>query len=56
MMCFIGNDGNQGFLVFSPMLNSLTLDNSKIVTNWIAFIFLPEKYCNKLELTTSDLS
>ena len=32
---FTGDDGNQFFLIFAPMLNSLTLDNNKKVTNWI---------------------
>ena len=33
---FIGNDGYQNFVVFSPMLSSLLiLDTNKKVTNWI---------------------
>ena len=34
-MSFTGGDGYQNFLVFVPMLSLLTLDNNKIVTNWI---------------------
>ena len=30
---FTGGDGYQKILVFSPMLNSLTLDNNKKATN-----------------------
>ena len=36
-MYFPGNDGYQFFLVFAPVLNSLTLDNNITnVTNWIS--------------------
>lgn len=33
-MCFTGYDAYRKFLVFPPMLNSLTLDNNKKVTSW----------------------
>ena len=35
-MYILGNNGYQNFLVFVPVLNSLTLDNSKKVTDWIS--------------------
>ena len=35
-MYFTGNDGYQNFLVFAPMLSSLTLDSIKKITNWIS--------------------
>ena len=42
-MYFAGDNGYQNFLVFALMLNSLILDNSKIVTNWILTIISSEK-------------
>ena len=42
-MYFTGDDGYQNFLVFAPMLSSLTLDNNKRVTNWILTGVSPEK-------------
>ena len=42
-MYFMGNDGYQNFLVFAPMLSSLTLDNHKKVTDWILIAVSPEK-------------
>ena len=33
---FTGHNGCQNFLVFTPMYNSLILDNNKKVTNWIS--------------------
>ena len=42
-MYFTGDDGYQNFLVFVPMLSSLTLDNNKRVTNWILTGVSPEK-------------
>ena len=42
-MFFTGNDGYQNFLVFSPMLDSLTLDNNNKITNWISAANYPEK-------------
>ena len=30
---FTGNDGNQNFFVFVPMLNSIVLDSNNKVTN-----------------------
>ena len=41
-MYFTGDDGYQTFLVFAPMLNSLTLGNNKRVTNWILTGVSPE--------------
>ena len=35
-MCFMGDDCYHFFLVFAPMLNSLTLDNNKKLTNLIS--------------------
>ena len=40
---FAGHDGSQNFLDFAPMFNSLTLDNSKKVTNGISIGASPEK-------------
>ena len=35
-MCFTANDDYQNFLVFVPVLCSLTLGSNKEVTNWIS--------------------
>ena len=42
-MYFAGDNGYQNFLVFALMLNSLILDNNKIVTNWILTIISSKK-------------
>ena len=42
-MYFTGNDSYQSFLVFSPMLSSLTLDSNKNFTNWISTGIWSEK-------------
>ena len=41
MQNFTGNNGYQKFLVFAPMLSSLTLDNK--VTNRLSTGISPEK-------------
>ena len=41
-MCFTSDDDYQNILVFVPMLNSLTWDNSKKVTSWISTGVLPK--------------
>ena len=43
-MHFTGDDGYEFFLVFAPMLNLLTLDNNKNVTNWISTGVSTEKF------------
>ena len=40
---FTDSDGYQKILVFALMLNSITLDNNKKVTNWISTGQLPEE-------------
>ena len=42
-MCFAGSDGYQSFLVFVPMLSSLTLDSNENVINWVSAGILSEK-------------
>ena len=42
-MYFTGNNGYQKFLLFTPILNAPTLDNSKKVTNCISIGVSPEK-------------
>ena len=40
---FKDDDGYQKVLVFAPVLNSVTLDNSKRVTDWLSTQVPPEK-------------
>ena len=40
---FTGKDDYQNFWAFASMLNLLTLDNNKKVTNWISTGVSPEK-------------
>ena len=42
-MYFTGENGNQNFLVFAPMLNSLILDINIKLTNWISTGISSEK-------------
>ena len=42
-MHFAGSDGYQSFLVFVPMLSSLTLDSNEKVINWVSAGILSEK-------------
>ena len=42
-MYFISNDGYQNCPDFVPMLNSLTLNNNKKVTDWIPDEVSPKK-------------
>ena len=59
-MYFTGNGGYQFFVfVFALMLNSLTLDISNKVTNWILTGVLPEKnepFDTSLALIMSNLA
>ena len=58
-MYFTGNHGYQSFLVFAPMLSSLTLANNKNVTNLISNVVSPEKikpFDTNLEPTMSNLA
>ena len=43
MQNFAGNNGYQKFLVFAPMLISLTLGNNSKVTNRLSTGISPEK-------------
>ena len=56
---FTGDDDYQNFLVFLPMLNSLTLDNTnEEVTNWISTGISPDKnepFCSTLVPLRSNL-
>ena len=57
-MYFTGNNGYQDFLVFAPILSSLTLDNDKKVTNWTLTGISSEKikpFDTNPELTMSNL-
>ena len=57
-MHFTGDDVYQNFLVFSPMFNSLKLDNNKKVNNWISTGLLHEKiktFDTNLEQNLSNL-
>ena len=49
---FAGNGGFENFLVFAPMLNSLTLDNNKYVPNWIS----PGVSSKKIKLFDTNLA
>ena len=56
---FTGDDGYQNFLVFAPILSSLTLDNNKNVTNWISTRISSEKiktFDTNLEPNMSNLA
>ena len=58
-MFFTGDDGYQRFLVFAPMLNSLTLDNNKRLTNWMVSGISSERikqFDTNLEPTMSNLA
>ena len=58
-MYFTGDKGYQSFLVFAPMLGSLTLDNNKKVTYWISNEISFEKikpFDTNLEPTLSNLA
>ena len=57
-MYFTGNNGYENFLVFAPMVSSLTLDNNTKVTNWILTRVSPEKikpFVTNLEPTMPNL-
>ena len=57
-MYFTENDGYQNFVVFTPMLSSLILDNNKKLTNWISTGMSSEKiklFDTNLEPTMSNL-
>ena len=43
MQNFTGNNGYQKFLVFAPMLSSLTLDDNNKVTTRLSTGISPEK-------------
>ena len=58
-MYFAGNDGDQKFLVFTPMLSSLILDSNIKVTNWISTGMASEKinlFDTNLEPNMSNLA
>ena len=55
-MYFTGDNGYQIFLVFAPMLSSLTLDNNKTFTNWISSRENFTPFDTKLEPTMSSLA
>ena len=58
-MYFTGDNGYQNFLVFAPILSSLTLDNNKKVTNWISTKISSEKikpFNTNLDTTMSNLA
>ena len=58
-MYLTGNYGYQIFLVFAPVLSSLTLDNNKKVANSISTRISPEKikpFDTNLEPTMSNLA
>ena len=58
-MFFTGDDGYQRFLVFALMLNSLTLDNNKRLTNWMVSGISSERikqFDTNLEPTMSNLA
>ena len=58
-MYFTGNDVYQSFLVFTPMLSSLTLDSNKNFITWISTRILPEKnnsFDTNLEPTMFNLA
>ena len=58
-MYFAGNDGDQKFRVFTPVLTSLILDSNKKVTNWISTEMTSEKiklFDTNLEPNMSNLA
>ena len=58
-MYFTGGNVYLNFLVFVPILSSLTSDNNKKVTNWISTRILSikiEPLHTNLELTMSNLA
>ena len=58
-MYFAGNDGDQKFRAFTPVLTSLILDSNKKVTNWISTEMTSEKiklFDTNLEPNMSNLA
>ena len=56
---FTGDDGDQNFLVFTPMLSSLTMDSNEKVTKWILTAISSKKikpFETNLKLIMFDLA
>ena len=62
MLCrtyLTGDDGFENIFIFAPMLNSLTSDNNKKVTNWISGGVSPKNvkpFDNNLSPTMTNLA